>query len=197
MRNVVYNPLMAACKACHHERRDEIDRQIVGGVSLRLIVASTGLSLGSLHRHKLHVKQLLTDAMRVRESESAEHSSDLLNRVEKLLSQTEEILTTCKAEKNFKSATAAIAAATRLLELLGKLDGSLVQSNTPGLRISLHTVNNTINVHSDDVELAQLICEATNRFDPLEIDRLKQLAMESATGSLPDGPPQLAESTRR
>jgi hypothetical protein len=81
----VYNPTMPACKACFHLDRAEIDRQIVAGTPFRVIVASTGLSLGALHRHKRHVKEMLAEAMALRAGERSERGSALADRVESLL----------------------------------------------------------------------------------------------------------------
>jgi hypothetical protein len=59
----------------------------------------------------------------------------------------------------------------------------------PGAGIHL-TVNNsrttnTINVGTDDHELAQLVSEATRGFDTGEIERLKALATGTETGTGP------------
>ncbi len=178
----LYNRPMPACKACFHPDRAEIDRQIVAGTPFRVLVASTGLSLGALHRHKRHVKEMLAEAMALRAGERSEHGADLLNRCESLFTQTEEILTTCKADKNFKGAVAAVGALTRVLELLAKLRGELSPSG--GVHLSFTSNKLTINQNAgSDEELAMLIQEATDNFSEATIARLKALA-ESAESAI-------------
>jgi hypothetical protein len=169
--------LAVPCKVCSHPQRIAIDRQIVNGRPLRALVASFGISLGALHRHKnTHLKEALAEAMRSRASENEEHGTDLLQRVRKLASEAEEILATAKTAGNLKAATSAICACVRVLELTGRLDGSLAQPNTPGLHLHLNKTTINVGSYDDDNELSLLIGEATRNFDPVEIQRLKILA---------------------
>ena len=164
---------MAHCKFCFDPRRNEIDRQYVGGVPLRAIIRTFGGSLGAAHRHRQHV----IDLMKARTpSENAEHSSDLLQRVQKLVDEAEVILKDAKATKNLKAATSAIGAATRLLELMGRLTGELQQPNG-WIHLNMTRItNNSITVCGDDAELAVLVKEATDSFNPAIIEHFKQLA---------------------
>jgi hypothetical protein len=164
------------CKACNHRNRVEIDREIVYGRPLRPLVASTGLSLGVLHRHKSHIREALHEAMRSNERERSGQAGDLLQRVHRLADEAIGILETAKASGNLKAATSAICACTRVLELTGRLDGSLAQPNAPGLHLSF-TSNKTMIKYGadDDVELARLIAEATDDFNPAELARLQRL----------------------
>jgi hypothetical protein len=187
-----------SCKACRHPQRDTIDRQLIAGTPLRHIVASTGLSLGGLSRHRTHLKQMMGDALKDRtESERVENGSDLLQRVQKLVDEAEGVLQAAKAAGNLKAATAAICAAVRTLELVGRLTGELQTANTPGLHLTLQNnrITNVVNIHQDDVEIAQLIAEGTNNFDPREISRLRELVAHEASGVTPDALPQLPEKT--
>lgn len=166
---------MAGCRACHHPDHDRVDRETVSGVPFRRIHAWSGLSLGTLSRHKTHIKELLTKAALARDVESAEHGSDLVNRVQELLGEAHEILTTAKSEKNLTAAVAAINACSRLLELCGRATGEL---QTSGGGIHFHATKNVTNISvrdGDDVELALLVKEATAGFSPDEINRLRTL----------------------
>jgi hypothetical protein len=167
------------CRTCNHRDRDEIDQQIVSGTALRSISATFNVSLGALHRHKEHVKNMIRERTR---EQRTEHGSDLLQRTEKLVAEALEILATAKSTGNLKAAVAAIGACSRVLELIGKLDGSLAQPNAPGLHLTFNRVTNTIINYNDDRELAELISEATKCFDSKEIARLKALAESSRDG---------------
>jgi hypothetical protein len=172
----MYNPAMAHCRYCFHPRRDEIDRLYIAGTPLRTIIANFGGSLGAASRHRQHVKDLIKDRL---PGERAEIGSDLIHRVESLLDEAKGILSTAKTKENLTAAVAAVNACTRLLELVGRLDGTLVQPNTPGLHLTLNRVTNTtINAGSDE-ELAILVAEATDHFSEATIARLKALAAAS------------------
>ncbi len=164
---------MPVCRACFDPRRNEIDQQIVCGVPLRVIAASTGLSLGGLSRHRAHVANLIKE---LRGDERAEHASTLYKGAESLLDEAKEILSTAKSEKNFTAATAAINAATRLVELLMRASGEL-QSTPGGIHLT-QTIRVTTNYTTAaiDAELASLIAEATDNFSPERIEELKRIA---------------------
>ena len=164
------------CKACNHRNRVEIDREIVYGRPLRPLVASTGLSLGVLHRHKSHIREALQEAMRSEQGEREGQAGDLLQRVHRLADEAIGILETAKVSGNLKAATSAICACTRVLELTGRLDGSLAQPNAPGIHLTQVT-NTIINNYDNDVEFAMLIGEATKGFSYDEFERLRRLAM--------------------
>ena len=177
--NNVYASLMSTCKGCVHPDRAVIDQQIVAGVDFRTLAATYHLFLGGLSRHREHVKQLLAESMRVQEGERAERGSALMVRVEKLLDDAEEILSTAKSKQNLTAATGAINACTRLLELCGRLSGEL---QAPGAGIHFHSTRNVTNVVNinDDTEIAQMFAEFTRNFHPDEIERLKLLVSASA-----------------
>jgi hypothetical protein len=175
------------CKACSHRSRVEIDREIVYGRPLRPLAASTGLSLGVLHRHKSHIREALQEAMRSNESERSGQAGDLLQRVHRLADEAIGILETAKATGNLKAATAAICASVRTLELIGRLDGSLAQPNAPGIHLNLTSNRTTIKYSpGDDRELAELIAEATDNFNPAELLRLQRLVENASSKALAD-----------
>lgn len=173
------------CGPCYHRNRQRIDQQIIERVPYRTILKENpDLSLGAISRHKAHIREALAEAMALRTVEGSERGSALLDRVESLLDEAKGILSTAKTEKDLTAAVAAVNACTRLLELCGRLDGSLVQPNAPGLHLTLSKTT-TVNVHNygDDTELALLIQEATKDFDLNEMQRLKALA-ESANSAI-------------
>jgi hypothetical protein len=105
-----------------------------------------------------------------------------LQRTQRLADEAEAILAIARTNGNLKAATAAICACVRVLELTGRLDGSLAQPHVPGLHLTLNRVHVTNYNYNDDREIALLIKEATNGFDINEIERLRLLA-ESSTDS--------------
>jgi hypothetical protein len=182
------------CRACRHPNRDAIDRELVSGVPLRDIVASSGLSLGGLVRHKDHVREMIKERL---PAERAEHGSVLLDRVGKLADRAEALLAVAESKSNVTGATSALNACVRVLELIAKLTGELQPANTGGIHLSLTKVSNTTTInYNDDLELAELVFEATGGFDVDEIMRLKSLATSSVSdASVTElSPPRLAGS---
>jgi hypothetical protein len=161
------------CKLDHHPHRTEIDQQYLAGASLRTIASTYGIGLGTAHRHKTCIRELLSES---RASEREERCGSLLARVEELIAEGKEIVQLAKADKKYATASNALNAVGRNLELIAKLTGELVQPNAPGLH--LHLTKNTVNInnYNDDIEFALLIKEATKSFDPATIEHLKALA---------------------
>jgi hypothetical protein len=146
---------------------------MVDGVAYRTIAAEFSVSLGSLSRHRAHIVEVLKARSA---GEREEHSSDLLKRVGKLADAAEEILTAARTKDNFTAATSALNAACRLLELCGRLSGEL---QAPGAGVHLTLSKTTINNYGDpgsDEELARLLFEALDGFDPDRIAHFKAIA---------------------
>jgi hypothetical protein len=85
------------CKPCTHTQRDRIDADLIRGRPLRAISSEYGCSLGSLSRHRQHVRELIREHVT---GDREERGSNLFNRVEKLVGEAEEILASAKSEKN-------------------------------------------------------------------------------------------------
>jgi hypothetical protein len=169
------------CRGCVHAKRAEIDQAIIAGTAYRIISQTYGLSLGAISRHKEHVKQTLGEAIQRRDGERQERGSHLLERVERLVGEAEGILVCAKSSQDWKGATAALGAAARLLELLGRLSGELVNQNAPGVHLTLNRVTTTINNYGSDEELAQLVMEATNNFSTDTIEHFRALTTGQPT----------------
>jgi hypothetical protein len=160
------------CSCCNHPNRDQLDHQLVSGASYRLIRSTFHVSLGAISRHKVHVKEMIQARTA---DERREHASDLLGRVQKLADEAIGLLESAKAAGNIKGATAAVCAAVRCLELLGRLDGQLRSANTPGISFNTRINVNITNFDSDE-EFAAMIGEATRGFSIDELMRLKRIA---------------------
>jgi hypothetical protein len=173
-----------ACKLDRHPNRDELDRQMVNGVSYRSICATFGTTLGTLNRHKQCIKELLNQAMVKGQGERAERGSTLYDRVEKLVGEAEQILAKAKAKDDFRGANGALGAAAKLLDLLGRASGELQSANAGGIHLTQIRVTNTVNNYGDDREIAELVAEATRNFDPTEIARLQALVCNSRSTAL-------------
>ena len=178
---------MSRCGLCRHPDSNQLDALYISNKPLRAIVAAananpTGphVSLGQAHRHKAHVRELIRERLPV---ERQEHGTALFERVQRLVDEAEGILVCAKSSQDWKAATAAIGAATRLLELCGRLTGEL-QSNSPGIHLTLNktTHNTTINNFDTDLEFAQLIGEGTRGFSVDELMRLKSIAEQDERG---------------
>jgi hypothetical protein len=130
------------CCVCSDGRRDQIERALLSGTSLRKLTKCFGIKETSLWRHR--VDHLPTTLLKAQESAEVaraggllQHVQTLISRSERLYEEAQTILTEAKADGDQRTALAAIreaAAATREtrghLELLGKLRGDLGSSST-------------------------------------------------------------------
>jgi hypothetical protein len=169
------------CKACRHPDRDAVDHKLVAGVPLRDIVASTGLSLGGLVRHKEHLRATVKEAWK---SEREEHGSRLAQRAEHLLGEAESLLAHARTKENLQGAVSCINACSKLVELLMRASGEL-QAPGAGIHVNFtRTTNNVVNVGTDDFgELARLVQEATDNFSSATIERMRLLVSPTDTPS--------------
>jgi len=170
-----------SCKIDKHPRRQQIDADMVAGVPYRTIIAKypgQKIATGTLSRHTECVKKDMSLAIKQRESERSEHGTSLLNRVENLIGECESVLAAAKKEADWKSCMNAIAGFTRLLELVGKLDGSLQTSTSTAYHLTVQSGNRNTDFSGSDLELAQAVQESTDNFNPDVIERMKALLAE-------------------
>jgi len=117
-----------ACAVCDHPERDSIDAAIVAGQSIRGIARRYNLSKDSVHRHaQNHIPETLRKAHAVKESARAD---ELLERVERLISEAEELLSFGKDEKQAKAWASGISELRKCLELLARVTGELDERPT-------------------------------------------------------------------
>ncbi len=112
-----------ACTVCSHERREEIDRALVGGSPNLSLSSLFGVSEAALRRHKAnHLPAHLAQAEKAREVARAD---DLLEEVRDLQSRARAILDKAEGAGELRTALGAIREARGNLELLAKLLGEL------------------------------------------------------------------------
>lgn len=175
-----YNPLMN-CKPCTHAQRDRIDADLIHGRPLRTMVAEYGCSLGSLSRHRQHVRELIREHI---SGEREERGGALVNRVEQVLARAKELVETAMTQKNVRAANGSLRTILACLELIGKLTDELAQPNSPAIHFTQRIQVNSYSYGDDDHELATLIGEATKGFSLDEFMRLKRLANGDNSGTL-------------
>jgi len=120
------------CSVCKHPKREEIDRLLITGVSLRDIAGQVGqVSKSALAQHKEHLPATLAKAQ---EAAEIARGDDLLAQLRDLQAKTLGVLN--QASDDHRLALAAIAQARANIELLGKLLGELRESPTVNILIS-------------------------------------------------------------
>ncbi len=120
------------CSVCTHERRGEIERNLVEGATVRSIASKYGLSASAVDRHQQsHIAERVTKASAARARFTAD---SLVDRLESLREQTETVLAAANgALKQWDPASAGIAlrAIQRLekqVELVARVVGELRES---------------------------------------------------------------------
>ncbi len=117
------------CTVCSHELRDTVDGLIVSGQPLRQIANRIGVSDSAVARHRdAHLSPAIAKV-------EAERGSKLLNRVERLITRTDAILTVAEESGKVSVALAAVREMRELLRLLGNASGEL--DDKPGVTVNL------------------------------------------------------------
>jgi hypothetical protein len=112
-----------SCAVCIHEKRDEIDREIVSRQPYRALARTFGVSKDSISRHaNLHIPETLTKAHAVKEVGRADA---LLDRVEALVTEAEGLLSYGRGEKQAKAWEGGLRELRKCLELLARVTGEL------------------------------------------------------------------------
>lgn len=108
---------------CIHEKRDEIDGEIVSRQPFREIARRFGVSKDSVSRHALnHVPETLKTASAIAEVVRADA---LLDRVETLVTEAEGLLTYGKNGQQAKAWEGGLRELRKCLELLARVTGEL------------------------------------------------------------------------
>jgi hypothetical protein len=127
------------CSICNHMRRDEIDKALLAGESLRDIAGRVPVAKSALHRHKLHLSATLVKA---RDSEEIAHADGLLEQLRELTVEARHIKEKAEARKDYRTALAAVRELCRIVELVAKLRGEIdgrAEINVMNLQLDTET----------------------------------------------------------
>jgi len=113
------------CTICVRPDREQIDKDLVGGVPLRTIAkARKGITAGSLSRHRQrHVSPAL--AALVAAEVADDHSRSLVEILAGHLSTVDRLLRTAEAQGSLQTALQAVREARGLIELTARMTGEL------------------------------------------------------------------------
>lgn len=118
------------CSVCTHEFAEEIDRLLVGGEPYRAIAKRYGMSSTSVMRHRqAHVSEALTPVVVGVES-SVGPVVATLDRLERLVAETERVLLTARQESKPAQVLAAVKEARQCVEVIAKVRGELASGPT-------------------------------------------------------------------
>jgi hypothetical protein len=132
---------MQTCTVCRHECRNEIDRAMIAGTSLREIAGLYGTGKSNLDRHRPHISQALSKHAEVQE---LARTTTLLQdvrrgeaRAERLYAQTEAILAGAVASDDprvallaVRAVVAVMAEARTFMSLRGEITNELGRDRT-------------------------------------------------------------------
>lgn len=119
------------CSICHHAQRAEIDKAIVAGAPTRSIEKQFGVSDTAVFRHKTnHLVEQLASVQAKQAADLETDGADLIADLNRLHAETMEVLDRAKAESDHKLTLAAVAEARKNLELMGKLQARMVETQT-------------------------------------------------------------------
>ena len=123
------------CTICIHPEREQIDRDLLAGVSLRNIAERCSVSTTALHRHKNggHIARALTQA---REVEEVARADTLLDQVHALLDKARSLTDQAEVAGDLRTALAGIREVRGVLELMAKVTGEIQAGPVVGIIMS-------------------------------------------------------------
>jgi len=112
------------CSICIHKKRKEIEEALLENQSLRHIASQFGINYRSIQRHLKngHIEKSIIEA---HELKDIIHGRDLLEKVFYLQQEALHILREAKRVRDNMTALSAIARASKLLELQGRIAGDI------------------------------------------------------------------------
>jgi hypothetical protein len=116
------------CTVCSHPQRDEIDRALASGQTIRRLAPLYGVSESAISRHKRN--HLPVAIARAREVTEVANAKDMLDQVRGLEAKARSILAQAEAAGDLRVALSAIREARGCLELLARLTGELQEGQT-------------------------------------------------------------------
>jgi len=106
------------CTVCPHPRRDEIDRRLLDGASLRNIAKQFSVSSASLFRHNKHISKTLSHA---RQEADILRADGLMEHLNHLTAEAARLKQKAEQAKDYRTALAGVREMSRLLELVMRL----------------------------------------------------------------------------
>ena len=161
------------CKACNHPKQDQINEQLVRGVSLRRLEKRFGISHQALADHKRnHLSPALVSLTKEARLEGSARS--ILDNLEELRTETERILEATRRSGNVQQALSAIRSCVQVLELIAKITGEL--DERPQVTVNLQQTQEWIKVQA---VVLKFVDEKLTAKDSAELSRRLRL-LESA-----------------
>jgi len=123
------------CTICEHEKVEEINKALIGGVSLSEIVSIySGITKASLFRHKKN--HLPAELVKAQEAREVTNADNLLAQVTELRDKALSILAKAEQTGDLRTALQGIREAKGCLELLAKLQGELQERSTVNILLN-------------------------------------------------------------
>ena len=123
------------CTVCKHKKREEIDKAILSGTTLRELAKKYFVSPAALHRHKKHIAMNLIQAETVQEVIRADN---LLDEVGRLLQKANHLLRQAEEAGDLRTALSGVREVRATMELMAKmiLVGEQQKAEQQGHKIS-------------------------------------------------------------
>jgi uncharacterized protein YlxP (DUF503 family) len=160
------------CTICSSENADSIDASLVSGQTLRSVSKAFDVSAAALGRHRLHLSPAI---VKVAQERDRAHVVSLLDRVERLVSEAESVLSVAKDTGKASLALAAIREVRESLKLLGQVTGEI----RPDGAVQVSVVN--LVESSEWRDLSRAILRALAPFDEAREAVARALTSQGAT----------------
>jgi hypothetical protein len=122
------------CTICNHPEREAIDKALIDNVAFRRIATLYGLSEASVRRHK--GDHLPGELVKSEQAAEIAHADSLIDQVRDLQRQAKTIKDKAEIAGDLKTALVGIRELSRLIELMGKLQGELQEGATVNILVA-------------------------------------------------------------
>jgi hypothetical protein len=114
------------CTVCHHPKRAEIDRALVGGMPALQVADQYRLARSSLQRHQAsHLVEKMAKAAKSREAREVVEAVALVEVAREMLAKLQRLAENAERDKDIRGAVSAIGKIPDFLRILGEIEGRL------------------------------------------------------------------------
>jgi hypothetical protein len=135
----------AHCRACRHEKRDEIDQALMKGEPTRTVAKRFGLSATGIQRHQRHHVPrpgravVAAASLEAVPSEEIVRTLTVLEHIQQLLGEARRLKALAEKRGDIRTAMVGLRELIRIVELFGRLTGEL-----DPVRSEVNVVNVTV-----------------------------------------------------
>lgn len=117
--------LARTCTICMHQRRDSMDKLLLGGEQLNSVARRFSVSADAVFRHKKHMQLVMAKAAEVTGQKDVAYGSTLLAEVARIRADAERLQCEYESRRDLRGALRAIETRLNVIELEARFTGQI------------------------------------------------------------------------